>query len=155
MSSRNSVKARAAALGVELRRESSTRTVWPAEYVALGLRLAEHLIFVGTLGCFGPSVTAATDGSDGLSQVAPLAPGDGSKRPRRSGGLSLMAPTDGSDAMVALVQSHLLRLGRMAAAMAPPLPRQTPCTVTTQRFADSLTNPELAHLLCTGPGRSC
>ena len=97
----------------------------------------------------------ATDGSDGLSQTVPLAPGDASKRPRRSGGLSLMAPTDGSDALGALVQSHLLRLGRMAAAMAPPLPRQTPCTVTTQRFADSLTNPELAHLLCTGPGRSC
>ena len=39
----------------------------------------------------------ATDGSDGLSQTVPLAPGDASKRPRRSGGLSLMAPTDGSD----------------------------------------------------------
>ena len=42
VSSRNSVKARAAALGVELSRESSTRTVWPAKYVALGDRLAEH-----------------------------------------------------------------------------------------------------------------
>ena len=34
VNSRNSVKARAAALGVELRRESSTRTVWPAEWEA-------------------------------------------------------------------------------------------------------------------------
>jgi hypothetical protein len=95
MSIRNSVKARAAALGVELRRESSTRTVWPAEYVALGDRLAEHLKNGGTLASFGPSVTALTDGSDGVSQTASLAPGDGSKRPRRSGGLSLMAATDG------------------------------------------------------------
>jgi len=110
VSSRYSVKAQAAALGVELRRESSTCTVWPAEYVALGDRLAEHLKNGGTLASFGPSVTAATDGSDGLSQVAPFAPGDGSKRPRRSGGLSLMAPTDGSDALAALVQ--------LAAAMA-------------------------------------
>ena len=95
VSSRYSVKAQAAALGVELRRESSTCTVWPAEYVALGDRLAEHLKNGGTLASFGPSVTAATDGSDGVSQTASLAPGDGSKRPRRSGGLSLMAATDG------------------------------------------------------------
>lgn len=37
VSSRNSVKARVAALGVELRRESSTCSVWPAEYVPLGI----------------------------------------------------------------------------------------------------------------------
>ena len=66
VSSRNSVKARAAALGVELRRESSTRTVWPAEYVALGDRLAEHLKNGGTLASFGPSLTAPTGGSDGI-----------------------------------------------------------------------------------------
>ena len=53
VSSRNSVKARAAALGVELRRESSTRTVWPAEYVALGDRLAGHLKTGGTLASSG------------------------------------------------------------------------------------------------------
>ena len=38
-SSHNSVKARAAALGEELRRESSTSRVWPAELVALGYPL--------------------------------------------------------------------------------------------------------------------
>jgi len=43
VASRNSIKARAAALGVELVRESSTRTVWPAEFVDLGDQLAEHL----------------------------------------------------------------------------------------------------------------
>ncbi len=141
VSSRNSVKARAAALGVELRRESSTRTVWPAEYVALGDRLAEHLKNGGTLASFGPSLMAPTDGSDGLSQTAPLAPGDGSKRPRRSQGLSLMAPTDGSDALGALVQ--------LAAAMAPPPPPADPLTVSRglAEAADLrawLTTPELA-----------
>ena len=148
VSSRNSVKARAAALGVELRRESSTRTVWPAEFVPLGDRLAEHLQAGGTLASFGPSVTAPTDGSDGLSQVAPLSPGDGSKRPRRSGGLSLMAPTDGSDALAALVQ--------LAAAMAPPPPAD-PLAVPRglAEAADMgawLSTPELAHLLGMAPG---
>lgn len=74
VSSRNSIKARAAALGVELRRESSTRTVWPAEYVALGDQLAEHLKRPGgTLANFPLSVTPPTDGSDGLAILAQLA----------------------------------------------------------------------------------
>jgi hypothetical protein len=149
VSSRNSVKARAAALGVELRRESSTRTVWPDEYVALGDRLAEHLKNGGTLASFGPSVTAATDGSDGVTQTAPFTPGDGSKRPRRSGGLSLMAPTDGSDALAALVQ--------LAAAMAPPPPPADPLTVSRglAEAADLrawLTTPELTQLQRMAPG---
>ena len=150
MSSRYSVKAQAAALGVELRRESSTRTVWPAEYVALGDRLAEHLKNGGTLTSFGPSVIAATDGSDGLSQAAPLAPVDGSKRPRRSGGLSLKAPTDGSDALPALIQ--------LAAALAPPPPPADPLTVSRglAEAADLrawLTTPELASCCAWPPAR--
>jgi hypothetical protein len=64
VASRNSIKARAAALGVELRRESSTRTVWPAEYVALGDQLDEHLKQPGaTLGGFHrPANAAPVDG---------------------------------------------------------------------------------------------
>jgi hypothetical protein len=58
VNSRNSVKARAAALGVELRRESSTRTVWPSEHLSLGDELAEHLRKPGaTLANFGRSLT--------------------------------------------------------------------------------------------------
>lgn len=41
--STNAVKARAASLGVQLRRESSTRTVWPAADLPLGDRLNDHL----------------------------------------------------------------------------------------------------------------
>lgn len=81
VSSANTVKTRAAALGVELRRESSTRTVWPAEHVALGDRLAEHLKRPGaTLRYFPealPSVPAASTRSDGVSQTATLTHGDG------------------------------------------------------------------------------
>ena len=52
--SRNSIKARAIALGVQLRRESSTRTVWPGEHVPLGDELHQHLKrHKATLGNYG------------------------------------------------------------------------------------------------------
>ena len=152
VSSRNSVKARAAALGVELRRESSTRTVWPAEFVPLGDRLAEHLQHGGTLASFPgamPSLTAATDSSDGFSQTAPMAPGDGSKGPRRSAGLSVTAPTAGSDGLAALAQ--------LAAALSPPPPPADPLAVA-RGLADAadlgawLSGQELAQLLGVAPG---
>lgn len=79
VSSLNSAKARAAALGVELRRESSTRTVCPTEHLALGDELAEHLQKGGTLASFGRSLTAAADGTDG-----PGSDGPGSSPPGRS-----------------------------------------------------------------------
>ena len=154
VSSRNSIKARAAALGVELRRDSSTRTVWPAEAVPLGDRLAAHLKRRGaTLANFpdGLSVMAPTDGTDGVSQAAPMAPGDGTKRPRRSaGGLSLTAATDGTDgALGALLQ--------LAAAMAPPPPPADPLAVARglAEAADLgawLTTAELARLLGVARG---
>ena len=73
VNSRNSVKARAAALGVELRRESSTRTVWPAEWLPLGDELQEHLSGGGKLADFPGSVTAPAGGSDALAALAQLA----------------------------------------------------------------------------------
>jgi hypothetical protein len=50
-----------------------------------------------------------------------MAPGDGSKGPRRSAGLSLTAATDGSDGLAALAQ--------LAAALAPPPPPADPLAV--------------------------
>jgi len=50
--SRNGLKARARALGVELRRVSSTLTVWPGDYVELGDRLHEHLAAGNPMGTF-------------------------------------------------------------------------------------------------------
>jgi hypothetical protein len=138
VSSRNSVKARAAALGVELRRESSTRTVWPAEFVPLGDQLAEHLQAGGTLASFPgsmASLTAPTDSSDGL--------------PRRSAALSLTAPTAGTDGLAALAQ--------LAALMAPPPPLADPLAVArglaeAAELGAWLTVAELARLLGVAPG---
>jgi hypothetical protein len=152
VSSRNSVKARAAALGVELRRESSTRTVWPAEFVPLGDRLAEHLQHGGTLASFPgakPSLPAPTDSSDGVSQTAPMVPGDGSKGPRRSAGLSVTAPTAGSDGLAALAQ--------LAAALSPPPPPADPLAVArglaeAAELGAWLSGQELAQLLGVAPG---
>jgi hypothetical protein len=65
--SRNAVKSRAAALGVELVRESSTRTVWPAEFISLGDQLPQHLQSKGcTLANFPASVPPASATSDGM-----------------------------------------------------------------------------------------
>ena len=138
VSSRNSVKARAAALGVELRRESSTRTIWPAEFVPLGDQLAEHLQAGGTLASFPgslASLTAPTDSSDG--------------GPRRSAGLSLPSPTAGTDGLAVLAQ--------LAAAMAPPPPPADPLAVArglaeAAELGAWLTVAELARLLGVAPG---
>lgn len=110
VSSRNSVKARAAALGVELRRESSTRTVWPSEHLSLGDDLAEHLKKPGgTLANFGRSLTPPADGTDGDGPLV-LEPRKG--RPVPSEAPSLTPPTDGTDGLMALAQ--------MALALRPP-----------------------------------
>ena len=50
--SRNGLKARAKALGVELVRVSSTCTVWPGDYIDLGDRLHEHISAGNPLGTF-------------------------------------------------------------------------------------------------------
>lgn len=68
--SRNGLKARARALGVDLVRLSSTATVWPGPFVELGERLNEHLAAGQPMATFPglkpvvsaapvPSVTAA------------------------------------------------------------------------------------------------
>jgi hypothetical protein len=151
--SNNTIKARAAALGVELRRESPTRTVWPAEHVALGDRLADHLKRPGaTLASFPealPSVPAPTAGSREDPQAVPM-PGATPRGPRkRSGDLALTAPTAGTDGLAALAQ--------LAAAMAPPAPPPDPLAVARglAEAADLgawLTTPELARLLGMAPG---
>ncbi len=61
--SRNGLKARARALGVELIRKSSTLTVWPGEFVELGDRLDEHVSSGKPMGTFpglSPDRTAGT-----------------------------------------------------------------------------------------------
>lgn len=59
--SRNALKARARALGVELIRQGPTLTLWPGDWIAEADRLDAHLKAGGTMASF-PSI-AGTDGS--------------------------------------------------------------------------------------------
>jgi hypothetical protein len=108
VSSRNSVKARARALGVQLVAISSTCTVWPGEHVALGDALAQHLQNRGKLADFPhrlPSAAASTDSAETRPMPAPAAVTD------RRRGAALTAPAASSDALGALAA--------MVAAMRP------------------------------------
>ncbi len=102
--SRNAVKARARALGVELRRESSTRTVWPSEHLHLGDELHEHLK--------RPKATLANYSGPRLEPLpaAPLAAPERRSVPSGSAG--------SGEAMAALVA--------MVAAMKPAAPPPDP-----------------------------
>jgi hypothetical protein len=136
VSSRNSIKARAAALGVELRQESSTRTVWPAEHLKLGDSLDAHLKARGTLKDYqGPSLTPVTDSSDAVPMPT-------AKPVRRS---SVTPATDSSDAILALLQAL------------PPPPAPDPLSVArglaeAAELGAWLNSRELAALLQLSPG---
>lgn len=47
--------------------------MWPAEHLPLGDELADHLRNGGTLASFGRSLTAPTDGTEGLMTLAQMA----------------------------------------------------------------------------------
>ena len=153
VSSHTTIKKRAQALGVELRRESSTRTVWPAEAVALGDRLADHLRQPGaTLATFPealPPVSAPGADSEGVSQTAPMAPGDGARRPRALPPVSAL--TAGTDGM-----GQALALAQLAAALAPPAPADPLAVARGLAEAAALgawlSTAELAQLLGMAPG---
>jgi hypothetical protein len=76
--SRNAIKARAAFLGVPLRRESSTRTVWPSQFVALGDELHQHLQRPkATLASYGGPRLEATGAAPLAAPVARPVPAAG------------------------------------------------------------------------------
>jgi hypothetical protein len=144
VASRNAIKARAKALGVELRRESSTRTVWPAEHLALGDDLAEHLKKPGgTLANFGGSLTPPADGTDGAGPLV-LEPRKG--RPVPSQAPSLTPPADGTDGLMALAQ--------MAMTLRPPAdPLAVPRALQeASELGAWLSTRELADLVRMAPG---
>lgn len=69
--SRNGLKARAKALGVDLLRVSSTLTVWPGDYIDLGDRLDEHLKSGQPMGTFpGIAPSSASTASSSLARSA-------------------------------------------------------------------------------------
>ncbi len=135
VSSRNSVKARARALGVQLQQLSPTLTVWPGEHVALGDALNEHLRNRGKLADFPhrlPSAAASSDASETQAMPAPAAVTD------RRRAAALTAPAASSDALGALVAT-------MVAAMRPE-PAADPLAVP-RRLAEAA---EGGHWLSTG-----
>ena len=59
------MKARAKALGVELKRVSSTLTTWPGEFLDLGEQLHQHLQEGNPMGTFPGLPPAISDGTEG------------------------------------------------------------------------------------------
>ena len=76
--SRNALKARAKALGVELQRKGPTLTVWPGDRVADGDRLDAHCKAGGSLASFPGSVAVTPQAISDSSQLA-VTPQDGSQ----------------------------------------------------------------------------
>ncbi len=134
VSSRNSVKARARALGVQLQQLSPTLTVWPGEHVALGDALNEHLRNRGKLADFPhrlPSAAASSDASETQAMPAPAAVTD------RRRAAALTAPAASSDALGAFAA--------MVAAMRPE-PAADPLAVP-RALAEAA---DAGHWLSTG-----
>lgn len=128
ISSRNSVKSRAAALGVELRRESSTRTVWPREDVPLGDELHEHLQTGGTLRDF-PGALPQPAQSGAMT---------------RQKDVSLVSAGGGSDA-IALALMQLLQQQAPQATSGPLARARAMAEAADERLP--LTTAELAELV--------
>lgn len=106
--SRNAVKSRAQALGVDLIRESSTRTIWPAADLALGDRLHQHLQAKGaTLANFPEALPSPAGGTDTGSAMAP----------KRSDQSALTAAGATSDQLATVLATVL-----QAQQLAPPSP---------------------------------
>ena len=118
--SRNGLKARAKALGVELVRVSSTCTVWPGDFVELGDRLHEHLQAGNQLATFpglapvsesNARITKKEDSTTALvaamaaamAQAVPKTPEDPLRRAR---GLA-----EAADAGLVLTTDDLIALG--------------------------------------------
>ena len=145
VSSRNSVKARAKALGVELVPISSTCTIWPGEHVVLGDQLAKHLGVKGNgnnLGNFPHRLPSPTD-SSGDPEARPMtAPAAGTARNRQA---AMTAPAASSEAMLAFA-------GMLASLQQPPVVEPQPLAVprALAEAADAghwLSTNELALLL--------
>jgi hypothetical protein len=143
----NAVKARAASLGVQLCRQSSTRTVWPAADLPLGDRLNDHLQQPGAnLRNFPEALPPEPRYLP--NEPALMAPAAGSDDMLP---LSLPAPAAGSDgpAMLAALLA--------AVAPAPALPQPPDPLAVARGLSDAaglgawLTTAEVAQLLGVAP----
>lgn len=145
--STNAVKSRAAALGVQLRRESSTRTVWPAADLPLGDRLNDHLRKSGAnLRNFPEALPPEPRYLP--NEPALMAPGAGTDD------LALPSPAAGTDgpAMLAALVTAL----QQAQPPAPQLPPDPLAVARALGYAAALgawlTTGEAAQLLRVSPG---
>ncbi len=89
--SRNGLKSRARALGVPLKRLTSTLTVWPGEYIDLGNQLNEHIkagkpmqLFPGLAAAANSAITKAANLSSAITKETTTSslPADPFKRAR-------------------------------------------------------------------------
>lgn len=125
--SRNGLKARAKALGVELIRVSSTLTTWPGQFVELGDQLHEHISSGQPMGTFG-----------GLAPVS-----DRSVPSRQQASTAITASNE--SALTALAEA-------ITASSQSSLPAPDPLALA-RRLADAaslgvpLTNGEMAQVL--------
>jgi hypothetical protein len=131
--SRNALKARAKALGIELIRKGPTLTVWPGNQVADGDRLDSHCKAGGSLASFPGAVSVTPQASSDSSQLA-VTPG-----------LSL-TPQDGS------------QLALLAAAVAAAMPsapvdplRRAKALAEAAELGVALSSHELAEVLGMSP----
>jgi hypothetical protein len=134
--SRNALKARAKALGIELQRKGPTLTTWPGDRVADGDRLDAHCKEGGSLASFPGAVSVTPQASSDSSQLA-VTPG-----------LSLtpQGVTDGS------------QLAVLAAAVAAAMPtapvdplRRAKALAEAAELGVALSSPELAEVLGMSP----
>jgi hypothetical protein len=131
--SRNALKARAKALGIELQRKGPTLTVWPGNQVADGDRLDSHCKAGGSLASFPGAVSVTPQASSDSSQLAVTT------------GLSL-TPQDGS------------QLALLAAAVAAAMPtapvdplRRAKALAEAAELGVALSSLELAELVGMSP----
>jgi len=134
--SRNALKARAKALGIELQRKGPTLTTWPGDRVSDGDRLDAHCKEGGSLASFPGAVSVTPQASSDSSQLA-VTPG-----------LSLtpQGVTDGS------------QLAVLAAAVAAAMPtapidplRRAKALAEAAELGVALASPELAEVLGMSP----
>ena len=127
--SRNALKARAKALGIELQRKGPTLTTWPGDRVADGDRLDAHCKEGGSLASFPGAVSVTRQASSDSSQMA-VTPG-----------LSVTSQ-DGS---------HLALLAAAVATAMPTAPvdplRRAKALAEAAELGVALSSPELAEVL--------
>ena len=127
--SRNALKARAKALGIDLQRKGPTLTTWPGDRVSDGDRLNEHCRAKGSLASFPGAVSVTPQAGSDSSQLAVTS-----------------AVSDGSQ--LAVLAAAVV--AAMPAAPVDPL-RRAKALAEAAELKVALSSPELAEVLGMSP----